>query len=60
MDDKTVKKLWQQSPTPVQAELPLPTYHSQPQRSQGRLEVIKLSYQGWTKRSICGFLVSLQ
>jgi Integrase core domain/Homeodomain-like domain len=35
IDDKTVKKLWQQSST---------------------LEVIKLYYQGWTKRSICGFL----
>jgi transposase InsO family protein len=56
IDDKTVKQLWQQSPPPVQGELPLPTYHSHPQRYQGRLEVIKLYYQGWTKRSICGFL----
>ena len=56
IDDKTVKKLWQQSPTAVQGELPLPAYHSQPTRYQGRLEVIKLSDQGWTKRSICGFL----
>jgi len=56
IDDKTVKKLWQQSPTPVQGERPLPTYHSHPQRYQSRLEVIKLYYQGWTKRSICGFL----
>src|SRR6266568_4998467 len=54
--DKTVKKLWQQSLTPVQGELPLHAYHSHPQRYQGRLEVIKLYYQGWTKRSICGFL----
>ena len=56
IDDKTVKKLWQQSPTPVQGELPLHAYHSHPQRYQGRLEVIKLYYQGWTKRSICNFL----
>jgi transposase InsO family protein len=56
IDDKTVKKLWQQSPTPVQGGLPLPAYHSHPQRYQGRLEVIKLYYQGWTKRSICDFL----
>jgi len=56
IDDQTVKKLWQQSLPPVQGELPLPTYHRQPQRYQGRLEVSKLSYQGWTKRSICGFL----
>ena len=56
IDDKTVKKLWQQSLPPVQGELPLPTYHSHPTRYQGRLEVIKLYYQGWTKRSICGFL----
>jgi transposase len=56
LDDKTVKKLWQQGLTPVQGELPLHAYHRHPHRYQGRLEVIKLSYQGWTKRSICGFL----
>jgi transposase InsO family protein len=56
IDDKTVKKLWQQSPLPMQGELPLPTYHSHPHRYQGRLEVIKLYYQGWTKRSISRFL----
>jgi transposase InsO family protein len=32
----------------------VPLYHSQP--SQSRLEVIKRYAQGWTKRSICGFL----
>jgi len=56
IDDKTVKKLWQQSPTPVQGELPLPAYHSHPHRYQGRIAVIKHYYQGWTKRSICDFL----
>src|SRR5262245_18632105 len=32
LDDKTIKKLWQQSPGPVQGELPLETYHRHPQR----------------------------
>jgi transposase len=56
IDDKTVKKLWQQSPGPVQGELPLGTYHSHPQRYDARLEVIKLYYQGWNKLSISRFL----
>jgi hypothetical protein len=56
IDDKTVKPLWQQSLPPVQGALSLPTYHSHPQRYEGRLEVIKLSYPGWTKRSISRFL----
>ena len=42
IDDKTIKQLWQQSLGAVQGELPLGTYHSHPQRYQGRLEVIKL------------------
>jgi hypothetical protein len=56
IDDKTVKKLWQQSVGPVQGELPLGTYHSHPQRYQARLQVIKLYYQGWSKLSISRFL----
>ena len=36
LDDKTVKKLWQQSPMPAQGELPLGTYHRQADRSQAR------------------------
>lgn len=56
IDDKTVKKLWQQSPAPLQGELPLGTYHSQADRSQARLQVMKLYAQGWSKRSISGFL----
>ena len=55
-DDKTVKKLWQQIPGPVQGELPFGTYHSHPQRYDARLQVIKLYYQGWTKLSISRFL----
>jgi len=54
IDDKTVKKLWQQLPGPGLEERVVPPYH--PQRAQGRLEVIKRYAQGWTKRSICGFL----
>src|SRR6516162_4082562 len=56
MDDKTVKKLWQQSPAPVQGALPFGTYHSHPQRYDARLQVIKLYYQGWHKRSISRLL----
>jgi proteasome lid subunit RPN8/RPN11 len=56
MDDKTVTKLWQQSPGPVQGEWPFGTYHSHPQRYDARLQVIKLYYQGWNKRSISRFL----
>lgn len=56
VDDKTIKKLWQQSPVPVQGELPFGTYHSHADRYQARLQVIKLYYQGWTKISISRFL----
>lgn len=51
-----MKKLWQQSAGPVQGALPLGTYHSHPQRYDARLQVIKLSYQGWHKLSISHFL----
>jgi putative transposase len=47
-----VKKLWLHSPEPVQGELPLGAYHSHAERTHARLQVIKLSYQGWSKRSI--------
>ena len=56
IDDKTVKKLWQQSPGPGQGELPFGTYHSHPQRYDARLQVIKLYYQGWNKLRISRFL----
>jgi transposase len=49
---KTVKTLWEQSAPAAQGELALGDYHSQPDRAQARLEVIKLYAQGWTKRSI--------
>ncbi len=56
IDDKTIKKLWQQSPVPAQGELPLGTYHRQADRSHARRQVIQLYAQGWSKRSISGFL----
>lgn len=56
LDDKTIKKLWQQSSVPVQGELPLGTYHSHPHRYQARLPVIPLYYQGWHRSSISAVL----
>ena len=56
IDDKTVKKLWHQSPVPLQPQLELWDYHTHPDRYQARLQVIKLYYQGWEKRSISHFL----
>ena len=56
IDDKTVKKLWQQSPVPVQRALPFEGYHSPTHRYDARLQVITLYYQGWNKSSISGFL----
>jgi transposase InsO family protein len=56
VDDKTVKTLWQDSLPVAQGELPLRDYHSQPTPYHARVEVIKLYYQGWNKRSISRFL----
>jgi len=56
IDDKTMKKLWQHSPMPAQGELLLGTYHNQADRSHARRQVIQLYAQGWSKRSISGFL----
>jgi hypothetical protein len=56
IDDKTVKKLWHQSPVPSPPQLELWDYHTQPDRYQARLQVVKLHYQGWEKRSISRFL----
>jgi transposase InsO family protein/transposase len=56
IDDKTVKKLWQQSPVSCQGHLGLWDYHAQPDRYQARLQVIKLYYHGWEKVSISRFL----
>ena len=56
LDDKTAKLLWQQSPVPTQQQLELWPYHTHPERYQARLQVIKLSYQGWDKLSMSRFL----
>jgi transposase len=57
IDDKTVKKLWHQSPVPSsQPPLELWDYHTHPDRYQVRLQMVKLYYQGWAKRSISRFL----
>lgn len=56
LDDKTAKLLWHQSPVPLQQQLELWTYHTHPDRYQARLQVVKLSYQGWDKLSISRFL----
>ncbi len=52
---RTVKQLWHALP-PVPQQLPLLDYHSYPERSQARFEVIQLYAQGWSKRSISQFL----
>ena len=40
---KTAQRLWQQSPVVTQEALPLEDYHTQPDRYQARLQVIKLA-----------------
>jgi transposase InsO family protein len=56
IDHKTVKNLWEQLSPALPRQLPLLDYHSYPKRSQARLEVIELYFQGWSKRSISAFL----
>ena len=56
IDDKTVKVLWQQSPSSCQGHLGLWDYHRHPDRYQARLQVIQLYYHGWEKVSISRFL----
>jgi transposase InsO family protein len=48
----TAKRLWQQSQPAIQEALALGDYHGQGERYEARVQVIKLYYQGWTKRSI--------
>jgi transposase InsO family protein len=52
----SVQKLWHQLPPASPQQLPLLDYHSYPERSQARMEVIALYAQGWSKRSISQFL----
>jgi transposase InsO family protein len=56
LDDKTVKKLWQQSTVSQHVQLELWDYHTHPDRYQARLQVVKLYDQGWEKVSISRFL----
>jgi transposase len=56
INDKTAKHLWMRSEVSPQGHLPLGTYHTQPNRSEARLQVITLYAQGWEKRSISRFL----
>ena len=56
IDHKTAQRLWQQSPVVAQETLPLGDYHTQPDRYEARLQVIKLYAQGWEKISISRFL----
>src|SRR5712691_5071549 len=52
----SVQKLWHQLPPTAPQQLPLLDYHSHPERSQARMQVIELYFQGWSKRSISRFL----
>ena len=54
--DHTVNRLWHQLPGTSPQQLPLLDYHSYPERSQARFEVIQLYFQGWSKTSISRFL----
>jgi transposase len=54
--DKTAKQLGQQSPVTPSSARPHVTYHSQPDRTAARLEVVQLYAQGWNKDSIRRFL----
>ncbi len=56
MSHSTVQRLWHELPPLSSPQLPLFDYHSFPDRPQARLQVIQLSFQGWTKRSISRFL----
>src|SRR5207248_9062331 len=47
---------WQELPPAAPQQLPLLDYHSYPERSQARLQVIELYAQGWSKHSISQFL----
>jgi hypothetical protein len=49
---KTGKRLWHQRPPAIQPAWALGASHSQGDRYQARLHVIKLYDQGWTKRRI--------
>jgi hypothetical protein len=49
---QTARRLWDRLPPVAPPTRPLLDYHSYPERSQARQEVITLYAQGWSKRSI--------
>ncbi|MDH3602585.1 MAG: helix-turn-helix domain-containing protein [Candidatus Tectomicrobia bacterium] len=56
MSHATIQRLWPDLSPLSPQQLPLLDYHSYPERSQARLEVIQLYFQGWRKTSISQFL----
>jgi len=52
----SIKKLWYQLPPASPRQLPWLDYHTYPTRAEARREVLTLSAQGWSKRSISRFL----
>src|SRR5262245_20481883 len=56
INDKTAKPLWMRSEVAHQGPLPLGPYHTPPNRSDARLQVMTLSAQGWEKRRMRRFL----
>ncbi|MEE9148895.1 MAG: hypothetical protein V3U27_16035 [Candidatus Tectomicrobia bacterium] len=55
ISDKTLKKLWHQLPPASPQQLPLLDYHSYPERSQAREQVIALYFKGGTNSVSAGF-----
>ena len=49
IDHKTVKAMWHERPVSAQGRLDFWDYHAYADRSQARLQVIKLYFQGWNK-----------
>jgi len=56
MTGQTAQRLWDRLPPAAPPPRPLLDYHSHPERAQARREVITLSAQGWSKRSISQWL----
>jgi Homeodomain-like domain/Integrase core domain len=53
---QTVQDLWHQLAPARPPQLPLLDYHSYPERTDARRQVLTLYAQGWSKRSISQFL----
>jgi hypothetical protein len=59
IDDKMVKKLWHQSPVPLQPQLERWDYHTHPDRYQARVQVVK-ALEGADRGRHCGLGAPLQ